>query len=116
MRETWGRKSSAAQAARHDEAEVERRASAYIGQMSVLWVSADDEPASTSERGLIETGAIGQLRALSNPDPDPPSATWLGRHSTRAAVRESGLWNVNHVAGPVDNGVLPVLERRVALM
>jgi hypothetical protein len=26
-----------------------------------------------------------------------PSVSWLGRDANPAAIRESGLWNVNHV-------------------
>lgn len=50
------------------------------------------------------------LSNLARPPIDPPSAGWLGRHSTRPAIRESGLWNVNHVQASPDGEFLPVMR------
>lgn len=111
---SWGSKSSAARAVRDVERNHERRVSACIGAMPVLWLAIDDEPGPDSLRGRVEAGSIALLSNLSNPAADPPSPTWLGRHSTRAAVRESGLWNVNHVSDPLDPGLLQVMEDLVS--
>ena len=62
------------------------------------------EPSAASGRGVIEAGAIALLSNLDRPAVDLPSPTWLGHSSTRAAIRGSGLWNVNHVAEPASDG------------
>ncbi|MGB8383529.1 MAG: hypothetical protein WCG47_20150, partial [Dermatophilaceae bacterium] len=62
-----------------------------------LWVEVGDAPGPASERGLIERGAIAVLSNFARPPIDPPSPTWLGHRSAHEAIRNSGLWNVNHV-------------------
>lgn len=42
-----------------------------------------------------------------------PSPTRLGRHSDRAPIRRSGLWNVNFAFDSLDVGVLDIIERYV---
>jgi hypothetical protein len=44
---------------------------------------------------------------------DPASAGWLGRRAFRRVVRESGLWNVDHVEKSGGPEFLGVLERWV---
>ena len=82
------------------EAGLERRVSAYLGQMPFLWLDVPDAPGPQSARGRIERNAIALLSHASHaraPAADRPSATWLGAHSDRPRVRRSGLWNNNHV-------------------
>ena len=79
------------------EADLERRVSAYIGQMPFLWLSVPDAPSPRSARGRIERHAIALLSHACVPAADRPSANWLGLHSDRHRVRKSGLWNNNHV-------------------
>jgi hypothetical protein len=110
---SWGQKSSAARAVRDTEVAIERAVSAYIGAMPFLWVAVDDEPGATSDRGVIEAGAITALSRISNPAADAPSADWLGNYAARPAIRESALWNVNHVAGPINDTFLTRLEQWV---
>ena len=43
------------------------------------------------ERGLIALLALAAL--------GPPSSAWLGQFATSGAIRSSGLWNTQHVAG-----------------
>lgn len=112
---TWGQKPSAGRAVRETEVAIERAVSAYIGAMPFLWVSVDDEPGSDSDRGRIEAGAIAALSRVANRATDAPSDTWLGHYAARPAIRQSGLWNVNHVDGSVDGSFLPRLERWVDL-
>lgn len=99
---------------REAEAAIEQAVSAHLGAMTVLWVPVDDEPGASSDRGRIEAGAIGALSRRSNPSADSPSAGWLGNYAARPAIRESGLWNVNHVDGPFTQEFLPVLARWIA--
>jgi hypothetical protein len=110
---TWGDKATAATSVRHGEYPHEAAVSSYIGQMPFLWLPVLDDPGPDSARGVIEAGAIALLSRRSNPDADPSSEQWLGRWSSRATVRESGLWNVRHVDGPRSDVLLPILERHI---
>jgi hypothetical protein len=94
---TWGRGTSAPLEVRALEYPLERDVSTHIRAMPFLWVEVDDPPGPASERGLIERGAIAVLSNFTQPLIDPPSPTWLGHRSAREAIRNSGLWNVNHV-------------------
>jgi hypothetical protein len=38
---------------------------------------------------------------------------WLGRHSVRKEIRESGLWNLKHVTEAYDPSFLDALEAHV---
>lgn len=79
------------------ELDLERRVSAYIGQMPFLWLDVPDAPSPQSARGAIERNAIALLSHAGTPAADPPSAQWLGAHSDRPRVRTFGLWNSDHV-------------------
>lgn len=108
---TWGTQ-SAAKAERAVEAAHEQAVSAYLAAMRVVWVAVPDAPGPASARSLIERGAIALLTNGSQPS-DRPSTDWLGRHSPRAEIRESGLWNVNYVGGAVVPTFLDILEAHV---
>jgi hypothetical protein len=110
---TWAQGSSAAREIRASEADHERRVSAHVGSMSVLWVCVPDEPGPESHRAYIERNSIALLSNRLNPL-DPPSTEWLGRHSPRHEIRNSGLWNLNHVREHHDPGFLDLLEHYVA--
>ena len=97
-----------------NEADLERRVSVYIGRMPFLWLSIPDAAGPDSARGRIERGAIGLLSRYTAPAADPPSANWLGDHSDRERIRESGLWNSNHVDEPYDPAFLDEMERLIA--
>lgn len=110
---TWGHGSTADREVRAREHGLEVEVSRVIGAMPLLWVAVDDPPGPGSDRAAIESGAIALLSALSNPDADPASPTWLGRHADRCAVRDSGLWNVRHVTDAPAPSFLEVLSRRI---
>ncbi len=110
---TWGNGSTVSAEIRRAEQPLERAVSAYIRAMPFLWVEVDDPPTPGSDRGIIETGAIALLSNYARPPIDAPSSGWLGHHSTRAAIRVSGLWNVNHVRDNADGAFLTVLRRHV---
>lgn len=97
IRQTWGVGSTAPAHVRRVEYPLEQAVSAHIGAMPFLWLAVDDPPGPTSDRGLIEAGAISLLSNAERSPVDPPSAGWLGHRADREAVRRSGLWNVNHV-------------------
>jgi hypothetical protein len=111
---TWGVGSSAPRAVREAEYPLERAVSAVIGAMRLVWVGIDDPPGPGSDRGVVERGAIALLSGGGDAPPDPASPAWLGHHAQRAAIRSSGLWNVNHVDEGGDPRFLDVLARWVS--
>ena len=96
------------------EAELERRVSTHIRQMPFLWLSVSDAPGPESARARIERGAIALLSGYARPALDPPSANWLGNHSDRKKIRESGLWNSDHVDEPYAAAFLDEMEQFIA--
>ncbi len=108
--DTWGKGSTAPRPVRHHEYPLEKDVSERIGAMPFLWVDVPGEPGRASDRGLIESCCIGLLSNLGRPPLDPSSADWLGRSADRDKVRESGLWNVNHVDNGYDPSSLDLLE------
>jgi hypothetical protein len=104
---TWGDKASDSRTARAGEADHERRVSAYLGRMTVLWLEVSDEPGPESLRACIEQNAIALLSNQLHPR-DEPSPAWLGLHSPYAAIRLSGLWNVKHVEQRYEPGFLAI--------
>jgi hypothetical protein len=110
---SWAVGATAAKEVRNAEYPLERAVSQRIGSMPFLWVCVDDEPSQLSERGVIERGAIATLSNLNRDPIDSPSVGWLGKSSARARIRESGLWNVNHVDEIVDSSWLEVLATRI---
>lgn len=89
--------SSAKRERRLIELEMERRVSDYLRNLPFLWVNVDDEPSSDSHRAYIERNTIALLSNYHRDTIDPRSNDWLGNHSRSEKIRESGLWNVNHV-------------------
>lgn len=116
---TWGQGSNAAHTIKDTERELEHAVSEYIGQLPFVWVDIDDEPSPTSHRALVERHAIILLAGEDGATPlDKPSANWLGNHSVRPKIRESGLWNLDHVGRPAkpfayNPEFLDVLEKYV---
>jgi hypothetical protein len=110
---TWSIGANAAREVRQAEYPLELKVSECIRSMPFLWVDVGDEPSPTSDRGVIERGAIGLLSNLGKIPIDAPSADWLGRSAAREQIRGSGLWNVNHVAETPDLTWLQVLESRI---
>jgi hypothetical protein len=106
---TWGRGAAAGREVPDAEAAHERPVSEYLGELVVLWLDVDDAPGAQGLRGRVERGAVALLAAharrhgAAGPD-------WLGRHADRAAIRASGLWNVNHVGDPLDAALPDLLE------
>lgn len=108
------RRSSASREVRLAEQGLEREVSAVIGAMPFLWLPVGDDAGPESQRGVIERGAIALLSDWGKEAIDEPSPGWLGRHCSRQRVRESGLWNSNHVEESYDPAFLDVLERHIS--
>lgn len=96
------------------ESELEKLVSLFIGNMSFLWLRIEDAGGPDSLRGRIERNSIALLSNYNKTPLDPASATWLGRHSDRPLVQESGLWNNNHVNESYDPLFLDDLEDLIA--
>ena len=113
---TWAVGGSAPEQVRLSEQPLEQAVSDRIGQMPFLWAEVDDPPGHDSERGVIERGAIALLSNLSKQPIDAPSPTWLGRSAVNPMIRQSGLWNVDHVRDEADLGFIGVLSQRIHAM
>ena len=98
------------------EKTLERRVSEHIRSMPFLWLAVEDAPGPGSARGVIERNSIGLLSNWGKPALDPPSTVWLGRFSDRERVRNSGLWNNNHVNEGYRPEYLQVLAEHVQRM
>lgn len=108
---TWDDRTSKASAdIRGAEAALEREVSKTIGAMRFIWLPVDDEPGAGSARGDIERNAIALLSNFGKEPIDPPSPAWLGHMCSRERVRQSGLWNQNHVDEQYDPAFLGRLE------
>lgn len=99
---------------RDEEYILERRVSAYIREQPFLWVDIDDTPGVDSDRAYVERNTIALLSNFDDRTIDPRSDGWLGRYSRSREIRESGLWNVNHVEESHESGFLDRLEAGVS--
>jgi len=111
---TWGRGNTASGPTVQAEDPFEREVSVVIRRMAFLWLPVDDEPGPGSLRGYVERNAIALLSNYNRPALDLPSAQWLGRYCDRERVRESGLWNSNHVDEHCDPAFLDRFAALVA--
>jgi hypothetical protein len=112
---TWSIKKGN-RAMREAEVDLERKVSEFIRQMHFLWLAVEDEPGPNSQRDYVERNAIALLSNYNKPPLDLPSNDWLGHYSDRERVRNSGLWNQDHVDGPYDPTFIDVLNRLVSEM
>jgi len=110
---TWGQGNTASADLRRREAWLENEVSIVIGAMPFLWLAVDDEPGRDSLRGYIERNAIALVSNYAKVPIDAPSEQWLGHDCNRTKVRESGLWNQNHVDDGYEPAFLDVLERLI---
>jgi len=97
---------------------IEMKVSKHIQSMPFLWLNVDDEPSPDSERAYLERNAVSLLsnyeKLGTHEAIDPPSEDWLGHNCENKFVRESGLWNVDHVTDrTVDINFLDTLEARI---
>lgn len=111
--DTWGQGSSADRETRDAEGPLEQLVTRVIGEMPLLWLRVDDEPGPESQRAFVERNSIGLLSNLNRTPCDPPSPTWLGHQCDRPKVRQSGLWNQQHVEDSYDPRFLDALSRLV---
>ncbi|WP_082222518.1 hypothetical protein [Halorubrum halophilum] len=98
---------------RDEEYILERRVSTYVREQPFLWVNLDDEPSVDSDRAYLERNAIALLSNFDKQPIDPRRDGWLGRYSQSREIRESGLWNVNHVDERYDSEFLDIFQNAV---
>lgn len=98
---------------RPGERPLEIAASRYIGDLPFLAIAVEDAAGPASGRGIVERNSIALLSNYKKAPIDPATENWLGRHSGRDRVRESGLWNNNHVEDDYDRSFLGLLERTI---
>ena len=92
----WNNGVTASAEVRAAEHPLECEVSEGIRAMPFVWFAIEDEAGPGSARGYIERNSIALLSNYNKTKIDPPSTTWLG-HRSNMKVRESGLWNQNHV-------------------
>jgi hypothetical protein len=98
-------------AVRDEEYILERRVSTYIREQPFLWVNLDDEPSADSDRAYLEQNVIALLSNFDEQPIDSRADGWLGRYSQSRGIRESGLWNVNHVEQNYEDEFLELFEK-----
>jgi len=111
---TWGQGNTARADVRTGERILECEVSQTIRKMPFLWIAVEDETGPESLRGYIERNSIALLSNYNKPPLDPPSQDWLGRYCDRERVRNSGLWNSNHVDESYDPAFLDALDRLIS--
>jgi len=82
--------------------------------MPFLFVAVDDEPGPGTARRVIERNTIALLSNYQRTPIDPPSNSWLGFSCSRERVKESGIWNNDHVEEAFDEAFLDVLAEAAA--
>jgi hypothetical protein len=111
---TWGAGNTANSEVRAGEIALECEVSKVVGAMPFLWLAVQDEAGPGSGRGYIERNVIALLSNYNKNPLDPPSENWLGHVSDRERVRNSGLWNQNHVDEKYDPAFLDRLDQFVS--
>ena len=111
---SWGVGQATDAALRKAEEGLERRVSAHIGAMSVLWLAIEDEAGPSSDRAYIERNLIGMLVGKAGPA-QPPSPSWLGRFSPHERIGLSGLWNLDFLDYTYSPDCLDVLNEYVLI-
>jgi hypothetical protein len=88
------------------ETQVELEVSDHIRAMPFLWLSVPD----AADRSYVEANCIALASRLAEGQ-DSPSPAWLGRHADRPEIRESGLWNIDHVRRHCDPAFPDLFEQ-----
>lgn len=107
----WGG-SNAPRPIKDHEAIYEIAISKHIRSMPFIWLAITDEPGPNSMRGYIERNSIALLSNFnrSGSPIDLPSQDWLGQWAKSMKIRQSSLWNSNHVDESFDENFLDVFR------
>ncbi len=109
--QTWGKGSGGVADAetRVAEAPLEVEVSRYMRRTRVLLVEIADTPSARSDRSFVERNSIGTLSTAGRAI-DPPSEGWLGNCSPRPEIRQSGVWNLDHLYSQVNPAFISTLS------
>ncbi len=110
---SWGIGSSSTKEIRESEIPLEKRVSDVIRKMPFIYLSIPDEASPKSLRGYIERNCISLLSNFEKGSIDSASENWLGHFCNREKVRQSGLWNQNHVDEEYDPEFIPIFKKLV---
>ena len=113
---TWGQGNKAPKKIKEAERPLEMAVSTVIADMPFLWLATEDEPWPQSLRKYIERNAIALLSNYGREAIDPPSDCWLGHYSDREKVKQSSLWNSDHVDGNYEPAFLHHMQRLIERM
>ncbi|WP_229380520.1 hypothetical protein [Haloarcula marismortui] len=107
----WGEQNPDAEttAVREQEHELEQRVSEYIRDLPFLWVDVPGDPGPECDRAEIESHTIAMVSRYRR-SAGPSDLDWLGYHSPKSEVYQSGLWNVRHVSDSFDPSVVDQLS------
>ncbi|MBI2424828.1 MAG: hypothetical protein HYV27_18505 [Candidatus Hydrogenedentes bacterium] len=112
--QSWSIGQSASAEIRAAEVELERRVSIHLGPMGLLWLAIEDSASPGSDRAYLERNVVGMLAGKTGPL-DPPSPEWLGAYSPEERIRNSGLWNLNHLSVDYRAECLDILDEYVSI-
>lgn len=112
--DNWGG-SNAPRHIKDAEVPLEQAISKHMGSMPFIWLEIDDEPGPASLRSYIERNSIALLSNYhrENNPIDPPSESWLGQWAKSSKVKQSGLWNSNHVDEDFDDQFFDALKKLI---
>lgn len=113
---TWGVRDNALKNIKINEHQLEQQVSQIIGSMSFLYLAINDETGPESLRGYIEKNSISLLSNFNKPALDIASNDWLGYKCNRNKVKNSNLWNQNHVEKSYNSDFLDKFEKLVEEM
>jgi hypothetical protein len=106
---TWGQGNSAPREIRQAELDFEQQVSGKLGLMPFIWLDVDGGSDGPAIRKFIEQNAIALLSNFGKSGIDMPSADWLGHHSGKELVRQSGIWNRDHTSATYHSDFISVL-------
>lgn len=112
---SWGHGNSAPSEVTEREQYLETMVSEAICGMPFLWLGIGDPAGPGSERGYIEQNAIALLSNFNKQPLDPPTSAWLGLQCASERVRESRLWNSNHVDDRYDDDFISRFDELVSM-
>lgn len=99
--ETWGADKPATSDLIVFERHHEKLVTEYLANLLVCIIPVLDSASRFSLRALIEKQIIS-LYSENFLFLETPSCQWLGRHSHKAIIASSGLWNLQHVGSTYD--------------
>jgi len=108
----WGIKRNASRAIRDSELLLEQRVSEYVRQLPFMVLKVDPAIDGPVHRAYLERNLIAILSSVGH----KRESDWLGTFSSRQEVRNSGLWNNNHVNEEYDSAFLGLMEDYVVEM